>query len=296
MRLLTFATIAIGALVSAGASAATIFQENFAGGLGTFTSSGSVTTGTFGARTRGGLSGGAQITSAAISTAGFTSVQLSFDRTTSGLDLGETATASYSTDGSSFTPLESVRTASGRVTLSLGAGANNQSRVFLRFAVSASSLLETYTVANIVLDGTGGSDPDPGGGVLPPVSSIETDGPFSTTVDMSAGSGRSGWVVRPTTLGQNGLRHPVFVWGPGAGATPSSYEFHLRRLASHGFVVYSEVSTSSGSELRAALDWLVSENGRAGSPYYQRLPWIAWQPAATRAARSAPSPLPAIHD
>ncbi|WP_161812172.1 poly(ethylene terephthalate) hydrolase family protein [Steroidobacter agaridevorans] len=271
MRLLTFATIAIGALVSAGASAATIFQENFAGGLGTFTSSGSVATGSYGARMRGGLSGGAQITSAAISTAGFTNVQLSFDRTTSGLDLGEAAVASFSTDGSTFTQLESVRTASGRVTLSLGAGANNQSRVFLRFAVNASSLLETYTVANIVLDGTGGSDPDPGGGVLPPVSSIETDGPFSTTIDMNAGSGRSGWVVRPTTLGQNGLRHPVFVWGPGAGATPSSYEFHLRRLASHGFVVYSEVSTSSGSEIRAALDWLVSENGRAGSPYYQRL-------------------------
>lgn len=40
MRLLTFATIAIGALASAGASAATLFQENFSGGLGTFTSSG----------------------------------------------------------------------------------------------------------------------------------------------------------------------------------------------------------------------------------------------------------------
>jgi hypothetical protein len=270
MKLLTFAAIAIGALVSAGASAATIFQENFAGGLGTFTSTGSVTTGAYGARMRGGLSGGGQITSAAISTTGFTNVQLSFDRTTSGLDQGETAVASFSTDGSNFTPLESVRTASGRVTLSLGAGADNQSRVFLRFATNASGLLETYTVTNIVLDGTGGN-PDPGGGVLPPVSSIEIDGPFSTTIDMNAGSGRSGWVVRPTTLGQNGLRHPVFVWGPGAGATPSSYEFHLRRLASHGFVVYSEVSTSSGSEIRAALDWLVGENGRAGSPYYQRL-------------------------
>ena len=267
---LNWLVVALGAaLMSSAASAATIFQENFSGGLGSFTASGSVTTGTFGARMRGGSTGGGQITSGAISTTGFTNVTLSFDRTTSGLDLGEAAVASYSTDGTNFAPLESVRTASGRVTLSLGAGGADQAQVFLRFSVNASSLLESYTVANIELDGTGGTDP--GGPVLPPVSSIETDGPFATTIDMNAGSGRAGWVVRPTALGQNGMRHPVFVWGPGAGATPGSYEFHLRRLASHGFVVYSEVSTSSGSEIRAALDWLVSENGRAGSAYYQRL-------------------------
>jgi hypothetical protein len=258
-------------MVSSGAvHAATLFQENFASGLGSFTASGSVTSGTYGARLRGGSAGGAQITSGAISTVGFTQVTLSFDRTTSGLDVGETAVASFSTNGTTFTPVESLRSASGRVTLSLGAAAANQTSLLIRFRVNASSLFETYTIANVLLAGnTGGTDP--GGGVLPPVSSIETDGPFSTTIEMNTGPARSGWVVRPTTLGQNGLRHPVFVWGPGAGATPSSYEFHLRRIASHGFVVYSQVSTSNGSEIRAALDWLVSENGRAASPYYQRL-------------------------
>jgi len=252
------------------ASGATIYQENFASGLGGFSASGSVTTGTFGARLRGGTSGGAQITSGAISTTGFSDITLSFDRSTSGLDLGETAVASYSTNGTSFTAVESVRTASGRITLNLGAGAANQPNVFIRFRLNANSLLETYTVANIVLAGNGGGT-DPSGGVLPPVSSIETDGPFATTIDMNTGPARSGWVVRPTTLGHNGLKHPVFVWGPGAGATPSSYEFHLRRIASHGFVVYSQVSTSNGSEIRAALDWLVTENSRSASPYYQRL-------------------------
>lgn len=252
------------------AGAATIYQENFSAGLGGFTASGSVTTGSYGVRLRGGSSGGSEITSSAISTSGFSNITLSFDRTTSGLDLGETAIAAYSTNGATFTTVESVRSAAGRVTFNLGAGAANQASVILRFRVNASSVFETLTVANIVLAGDGGN-PDPGGGVLPPVSSIETDGPFATTIDTSAGSARSGWVVRPTNLGQNGLKHPIFVWGPGAGATPSSYEFHLRRIASHGFVVYSQVSTSGGSEIRAAIDWLVSENNRAASPYYQRL-------------------------
>ena len=249
---------------------ATIFQEIFSSGLGGFTASGSVTTGTFGARLRGGSSGGAQITSSAISTTGFTDVTLSFDRTTSGLDLGEMAVASYSTNGTTFTTVESVRSATGRVTFNLGSAAANQGSVFLRFRVNASSLLETLTIANVVLAGNNGT-PNPGGGVLPPVSSIETDGPFAVTIDMNTGPARSGWVARPTNLGQNGIKHPVFIWGPGAGATPSSYEFHLRRIASHGFVVFSQVSTSSGSEMRAAIDWLISENSRSASPYFQKL-------------------------
>lgn len=151
------AAFAISKLVSAGASAATIFQENFASGLGGFTATGSVTTGTFGARLRGSSGTAPQITSGVINTTGFTNVTLSFNRTTPGLEASETAVASFSTDGASFTPIESVRTASGRVTLSLGASAENQSRLFIRFALNANSRLQTYTVANIVLEGTGGS-------------------------------------------------------------------------------------------------------------------------------------------
>jgi hypothetical protein len=90
-------------------------------------------------------------------------------------------------------------------------------------------------------------------------------------VTQSTGSSRAGWVVRPTTLGANGLKHPIFIWGPGAGTGPAEYEFHLRRLASHGFVVYSETSTNSGSEMTAAITWLINENNRAASPYYQKL-------------------------
>jgi hypothetical protein len=263
----------IGAAVvalSLPASAQTvIFQESFDSGVGQFAATGSVSTGSFGARLRGGSSPGT-ITSRAISTAGFTNVSVSFDRTTSGLDVGEAAVASYSVNGSAYSNVESTRTASGRVTFSLGAAAANQTQLTLRFQVSASSVLEYVSVDNVTLTGTG-SGGGGGGGTLPPVSRVDADGPFTTTADTSTGPGRNAWVVRPATLGANGLKHPIFVWGPGAGTGPSNYDFHFRRIASHGFVVFSEVSTGDGSEMRAAITWLINENNRAASPYFQKL-------------------------
>ena len=110
------------------------------------------------------------------------------------------------------------------------------------------------------------------GGTLPPVTSVRTNGPFATTTQTGAGSGRAGTVVRPTALGRDGLKHPVFIWGPGGGTTPASYASLMSRIASHGFVVYSQVSRgANGSEMVAAMNWLTSENNRAGSPYYQKL-------------------------
>lgn len=116
--------------------------------------------------------------------------------------------------------------------------------------------------------GVGGSAGSVGGGVLPPVSSVETRGAFTTTTNQTAGPTRGAWLVHPTNLGQNGLKHPIFIWGPGAGATPSSYTDHLNHWASHGFVVYSIVSTSDGSEIIAGLNWLEAQNDQASSPYY----------------------------
>lgn len=118
-------------------------------------------------------------------------------------------------------------------------------------------------ISNITVSGASGNPTPQPGGVLPPVTSVNVDGPFSTTIDTNTGPAGRGSVFRPTTLGANGLKHPVFIWGPGAGATPASYDFHLRRIASHGFVVYSEVSTGNGSEMRAALDFMIAENARA---------------------------------
>nr|BFE72677.1 hypothetical protein GCM10020092_059780 [Actinoplanes digitatis] len=140
----------------------------------------------------------------------------------------------------------------------------------LRFSLDASSALETLTVDDVIVRGDGGGT-EPPGGSLPPVSDVTRPGPFAVTVDQSSGPGGDGWLVRPANLGQDGLDHPILVWGPGAGSDPAAYEDMLRQWASHGFVVYSEVSSSSGDYMVAALNWLEGENRRAGGPLYQRL-------------------------
>jgi hypothetical protein len=271
---LRFAACALTTLCAAVSAQAqqVIFQETFASNLGQFSSVGSVATGTYGARMRGASGTKGAITSAAINAQGYTGLSLTFTRSTSGLDSGEAGVASYSTDGVTYTVLESLQSASGTTTLSLPAAAAS-SQLRLRFAVNASSTLETYSVDNIELKGTVGSGGGGGGGTgtLPPVNSVDADGPFATTITKSTGPSRDAWVVRPSTLGANGLKHPVFIWGPGAGTGPAEYEFHLKRIASHGFVVFSVTSTGDGTEMKAAIDWLISENSRSASPYYQKL-------------------------
>lgn len=82
------------------------------------------------------------------------------------------------------------------------------------------------------------------------------------------GPNGSSWVYYPEGLGKDGLKHPVFQWGPGAGTGPAEYLDHLNLLASHGFVIVSQASTQSGKE---ALDWILEENGKEGSMWYGKL-------------------------
>jgi hypothetical protein len=118
--------------------------------------------------------------------------------------------------------------------------------------------------------GSGGNSGTPGP-ILPPVDNVDDNGPFTTTIDRNAGPGGTAWVARPTELGQGGLKHPIFLWGPGAGTAPSNYETYLTHWASHGFVVYSIVSTGDGSEMVAGIDWLVSQNATSDSPLFGKL-------------------------
>ena len=153
-----------------------IFQENFDNGLGGFTAVGSVSTTAGNALIRGSLSGtDGAITSGSISTVGFSNLTLSFDRTTAALDLGEAGVAEVSVNGGAFTAVESVRTAAGRATFNLNANAANQASVVLRFRINSNSLLETYTVDNIVLSGVGGGgQPNPGNNNRPAVGDFVT--------------------------------------------------------------------------------------------------------------------------
>lgn len=149
----------LGAALTAcalGAHAAVLLEQQFASGLGPFSATGSVSLVTEGARLRGGSSPG-RLSSAAISTAGYSGLVLSVSRATSGLDSGETAVLTAVVNGQART-LESVPSASGTATFNLGNGITSLS---LQFAVNASSLLETYTIASVKLEGTPGSGCEP---------------------------------------------------------------------------------------------------------------------------------------
>jgi hypothetical protein len=86
-------------------------------------------------------------------------------------------------------------------------------------------------------------------------------------VEMTGPSGAS-WVFYPDGFGKDGLKHPVFNWGPGAFTGPTDYVDHLNLLASHGFVIISQPSTDSGKQ---ALDWILKQNETTGSMWFGKL-------------------------
>jgi len=105
---------------------------------------------------------------------------------------------------------------------------------------------------------------------LPPVTSLEMDGPFEVTVDQRGGA--NSWVIRPTELGKDGAKHPVFIFGNGATATPNSYTMQMSRIASHGIIVVNPSSSMvTPGDLTAALDWIEAENDKPDSVFYQKL-------------------------
>ncbi|MFH8485133.1 poly(ethylene terephthalate) hydrolase family protein [Streptomyces longisporoflavus] len=268
---LTSLTVGAACALTPPAVAATaVYSEDFSDGLGTFTAAGSVSTGTYGARMSGSLFSDPALTSAPIDLTGRSEVTVSYTRAASGLDLGETFTAAYSVDGGSFTSLESARTAAGAASFRLPDSVEGHD-VRLRFSLDANSIAETLTVDDVLVraeDGGGPTDPP---GSLPPVSDVTAPGPYAVTIDESAGPDGDGWLVYPADAGRDGVDHPVLVWGPGAGSDPAAYEDMLRQWASHGFVVYSEVSSSSGDYMVDALDWLEDQNAATSSPLHQDL-------------------------
>lgn len=155
-------------LATLAAQADVLLEQNFSAGLGSFTASGSVSTGSAGARLAGSAFGtDGAIRSAAISTVGFSNLTLQFGRSSSGLDLGEAGIVEFSIDGSSYTVLESSRTASGPATFALPATAANRAAVHLRFRIDASSATESYTVTHARIDGTRVDTPPPTGATDP---------------------------------------------------------------------------------------------------------------------------------
>jgi hypothetical protein len=114
------------------------------------------------------------------------------------------------------------------------------------------------------------SDQPPGAcpvGNFPPVTDFSKVGPF-TAAPAEAG-GPNCTIFRPTTLGENGVKHPVIAWGNGTGGIVGVYTWILSHWATHGFIIAAANtgSAGTGNEMTACLDWVEQQNGVAGSIY-----------------------------
>lgn len=106
-------------------------------------------------------------------------------------------------------------------------------------------------------------------GSFPAVSSFSERGPFETTQHGL----RDCMVYRPTSLGENGVTHPVIIWGNGTFSVPVFYTGVLSHLASHGFIVAAANTSNAGdgSQMIACLDAVIAAHETPGSAYYQHV-------------------------
>jgi dienelactone hydrolase len=130
-----------------------------------------------------------------------------------------------------------------------------------------------------VLAGAGGSSAMAGAGAAGssatagawPTADLGAAGPFMSMTVMNSGPSNGYMLFFPKELGRDGLKHPIVTWGNGAGSTPGGYTL-LPRLATHGFVVIASNSSSvTGALLKGGIDWLITENGREGSMFKDKL-------------------------
>ena len=111
-------------------------------------------------------------------------------------------------------------------------------------------------------------------GKLPRVTTTNGPGPFKEVVKVKS-TPPGGWLIYPKDIGKDGIKHPIFVFGPGGGTTPQTYEQqgkHWDRYGSYGFVIYVlPRSTGDGKAMKAGLDWVLSQNESPSSPLHQKL-------------------------
>ena len=120
--------------------------------------------------------------------------------------------------------------------------------------------------------GSGNADAasaDGASGAWPRIDDYAAPGPLMVRHDVNTGPGAVYDVFRPTVLGGDARKHPIISWANGTLFGIPDYQKLLEHWASHGFVVIAAQSrsTGGGATHKAGIDWLVAENGRAGSPF-----------------------------
>jgi pimeloyl-ACP methyl ester carboxylesterase len=77
----------------------------------------------------------------------------------------------------------------------------------------------------------------------------------------------------PNDLGAHAQSHPIITFGSGTNSSPSEYPALMNQLASWGFVVVATTdgTEASGVEMLQGVDYMLAENNRLGSVFYQEL-------------------------
>jgi predicted dienelactone hydrolase len=96
-------------------------------------------------------------------------------------------------------------------------------------------------------------------------------------MQQNTGPGGKYTIVRPQTLGQNGLLHAPITFGPGIGMEVTGLGSLLSRFASHGFVIIGtrlDGAPNAAANRTAMLDglnWIIQQNSTAGSVFQGKL-------------------------
>ncbi len=111
---------------------------------------------------------------------------------------------------------------------------------------------------------------------------VSGSGPHQVVVETNADQGiNEGTIYRPSDIGP-GKNYPVFVWGEGGcsldGASNSTA---MAEIASHGYIVVADgtpegsgsrpMEASEGENLLEYIDWVIAENRKPCSVYYQSI-------------------------
>lgn len=111
-------------------------------------------------------------------------------------------------------------------------------------------------------------------GTLPHVTTTDGPGPWGEVVKVKS-TPPGGWLIYPKNIGKDGVKHPLFVFGPGGGTTPQTYEQqgkHWDRYGSYGFVIYVlPRSNGQATEMKKGVDWLIAQNTNPSSPLNGKL-------------------------